>query len=69
MTITVYNSFKDFLPIFHKKFIAKPMIATKLLQQVDKNFDSFKHLACKYNCLDLNRILNCKNTIPVNRYI
>ena len=41
------------------------MIATKILQQIDKNFNNFKHLACEYNCLDLNRIQNCKNT----RYI
>ena len=47
----------------------KPMIATKMLQQIDKNFDSFKHLACEYNCLDLNRIRNCKNTNPITRYI
>ena len=47
----------------------KPMIATKMLQQIDKNFDSFKHLACKYNCLDLSRIRNCKNTNPITRYI
>ena len=45
------------------------MVATKILQQIDKNFDSFKHLACEYNCLDLNRIRNCKNTNPVTRYI
>ena len=69
LTKTVYNSFKDFHPIFYKKFIPKPMIATKMLQQIDKNFNSFKHLACEYNCLDLNRIRNCKNTNPVTRYI
>ena len=67
LTITVYNSIKDLHPIFYKKFIPKPMIATKLLYQIDKNFDSFKHLACEYNCLD--RIRNCKNTNPVTRYI
>ena len=60
LTITVYNSIKDFHPIFYKKYIPKPMIATKILQQIDKNFDNFKHLACEYNCLDLNRIRNCK---------
>ena len=69
ITITVYNSIKDFHPIFYKKFIPKPMIATKILQQIDKIFDSFKHLACEYNCLDLNQIRNCKNTSPVTRYI
>ena len=69
LTITVYNSIKDFHPIFYKKYIPKPMIATELLQQIDKNFDTFKHLACEYNCLDLNRIRNCKNTNPVTRYI
>ena len=69
ITITVYNSIKDFHPIIYKEFIPKPMIATKILQQIDKNFDSFKHLACEYNCLDLNRIRNCKNTNPVTRYI
>ena len=69
LTITVYNSIKDFHPIFYKKYITKPMIATELLQQIDKNFDTFKHLACEYNCLDLNRIRNCKNTNPVTRYI
>ena len=45
------------------------MIATKTLQQIDKNFDNFKHLACEINCLDLNRIPNCTNTDPVFRYI
>ena len=45
------------------------MIAIKLLYQIDKNFDIFKHLACKYNCLDLNQIGNCKNTNPVTGYI
>ena len=45
------------------------MIATKLLQQIDKNFDNFKHLACEYNYLDLNRIRNCENFNPVTRYI
>ena len=69
LTITVYNSIKDFHPMFYKKFILKPMIATKLLYQIDKNFDSFKHLACEYNCLDLNQTRNCKNTNPVTRYI
>ena len=69
LTITVYNSIKDFHPIFYKKNIPKPMIAIKILQQIDKNFDSFKHLACEYNCLDLYRIRNCKNTNPVTRYI
>ena len=69
LTITAYNSIKDFHPIFYKKFTSKPMIATKMLQQIDKNFDSFKHLACEYNCLDLNQIRNCKNTNPVTRYI
>ena len=69
LTITVYNSIKDFHPIFYKKIMPKPMIATEMLQQIDKNFDSFKHLACKYICLDLNRIRNCKNTNPITRYI
>ena len=45
------------------------MLATKLLYQIDKNFDNFKHLACENNCLDLNQIRNCKNTNPVTRYI
>ena len=45
------------------------MIATKMLQQIDKNFDNFKHLACEYNCIDLNRIRNCKNTNPITIYI
>ena len=69
LTITTYNSIKDFHPIFYKKYMSKPMIATKMLQQIDKNFDSFKHLACEYNCLDINRIRNCKNTNPVTRYV
>ena len=69
LTKTVYNSIKDFHPMFYKKYIPKPMIATKISQQIDKNFDSFKHLACEYNCLDLNRIRNCKNTNPVTRYV
>ena len=47
----------------------KPMIATKILQQIDKIFDNFRHLVCEYNCLDVNRIRNCKNTNPVTRYI
>ena len=33
LTITVYNSIKDFHPIFYKKYIPKPMIATKILQR------------------------------------
>ena len=69
LTITVYNSIKDFHPIFYKKFIPKPMVATKMLQRIDRNFDSFKHLVCEYDCLDLDRIRNCKNTNPVTRYI
>ena len=69
LTITVYNSIKDFHPIFYKKFITKPMIASKIVQEIDKNFDSFKYLACEYNCIDLNRIRNCKSTNPVTRYI
>ena len=69
LTITVYKSIKDFHPIFFKKHIPKAMIVTKILQQIDKNFDNFKHLACEYNCLDLNRIRNCKNINPVTRYI
>ena len=60
LNITIYNSIKDIHPIFYKKYIPKPMIATKILQQIDKNFNSFKHLACENNCLDLNRIRNCK---------
>ena len=47
LTITVYNSIKDFHPIFYKKHIPKPMIATKILQQIYENFDNFKHLACE----------------------
>ena len=69
LTTTVYNSIRDFHPIFYKKHIPKPMIATKILQQIDKIFDNFKHLACEYNCLDLNRIRNCKNTNPITRYV
>ena len=69
LTTTVYNSIKDFHPMFYNKYIPKPMIATKILQQIDKNFDNFKHLACEYNCLDLNRLRNCKNTNPVTRYV
>ena len=69
LTITVYNSIKDFHSIFYKKYIPKPILATKLLYQIDKNFDNFKHLACEYNCLDIDRIRNCKNTNPVTRYI
>ena len=69
ITITVYISIKDFHPIFYKKYIPKPMIATKILQQIDKNFANFKHSACEYNCLDLNRIRNCKKSNPVTRYI
>ena len=69
LTITVYNFIKDFHPIFYKKFIPKPMLVTKMLQQIDRNFDRFKHLACEYNCLELDRVRNCKNTNPVTRYI
>ena len=69
LTISVYNSIKDFHPIFYKKYIPKPMLATKLLYQIDKNFDNFKHLACEYDCLDIDRIGNCKNTNPITRYI
>ena len=42
------------------------MIVTKLLYEIDKNFDNFKHLVCTYHCLDLK---NCKNINPVTRYI
>ena len=69
LTITVYNSIEDFNPIFYKKFIPKPMLDNRLLYQIDKNFDIFKHLACEYDCLDLDRIRNCKNTNPSTRYI
>ena len=67
LTITVYNSIKDLNPIFYKKFIPKPMLATKLLYQIDKIFGNFKHSACEYNCLDIDG--NCKNTNPITRYI
>ena len=69
LTITVYNSIKDIHPIFYKKYIPKPMLANKLLQLIDKNFNNFKHLACEYNCLDIDQIGNCQNTNPVTRYI
>ena len=69
LTITVYNSIKDFHPIFYKKYIPKPMIAIKMLQQIDKNFDSLKHLACENNCLYLSQMWYCKNTNPITRYI
>ena len=69
ITITVYNSIKDFHPVFYKKSVPKPMTGTKLLQQIDRNFDNFKQLACEYSCLDLNRIRNCEKTNPVTRYI
>ena len=65
LTITVYNSIKDFHPIFYKKYIPKPMLATKLMYQIDKNFDNFKHLACEYDCLDINRIL----ILLLDRYV
>ena len=55
--------------MIYKKFIPKPTIATKILQQIDEKFDNFKHLVCEYNCLDLYQIRNCKNTVPVTRYI
>ena len=35
LIITTYNSIEDFHPIFYKKHIPKPMIATKKLQQID----------------------------------
>ena len=69
LTISTYNSIKNLNPIFYTKYIPKPMIVTKILQQIDKNFDNFKHLVCEYNCIDLNRIRNCKNTNPITRYI
>ena len=43
------------------------MIAIKMLQQIDKNFDSFKHWGCSFNCLE--EPWKCQNTNPVTRYI
>ena len=43
LTITIYNSIEDSHPIFYKKYKPKPMRAIKMLQQIHKNFDSFKH--------------------------
>ena len=64
----ITNSFiKQFTPIFYKTHIPKSMFATKILQLIDKNPDSFKHWVCDFNCV--NQPCICENNNPVTRYV
>ena len=43
------------------------MLATKILQMIDKKLDNFKHWGCDFNCV--KQLCNCKNKNPVCRYM
>ena len=43
------------------------MLATEILQLIDKNHDSFKDWGCKINCV--KPPCHCKNKNPVTRYV
>ena len=47
--------------------MAKPMLATKVIQMIDKNLDNFKHWVCDFNCAE--QPCNCDNKNPVSRYV
>ena len=53
--------------MLYKNHIPKSMLATKILQLIDKNLDNFKHWGC-----DFKRVKSpcyCKNKDPITRYV
>ena len=67
LTISTYNSIKNFNPLFYRDHIPKSMFINKKLQLIDKNLDNFKHWGCEFNCLE--EPWNCRNNIPVTKYV
>ena len=67
LTISTYNSIKNFNPIFYRDHIAKSMFINKILQLIDKDIKNFKHWGCDFNCLE--EPLKCNNTNPVTKYV
>ena len=45
----------------------KPMLMTKTLQLIDKNFDKFRNWVCSTSIS--TAVCYCRNTNPVARYV
>ena len=58
---------KKLNPFFYKNHIPKSMLATKILQLIDKNLDSFKDWGCDFYYI--KQACYCKNKDPVSRYV
>ena len=67
LTISTYNSIKNFNPIFYRDHIAKSMFINEILQLIDKDINNFKHRGCAYNCLE--EPWKCNNNNPVTKYV
>ena len=65
--IITYNSTKYFNPIYFKNHVPKPMLASKILQSIDKNPVNFKYWGCQINCV--KSTCHCKNNNPATRYV
>ena len=67
LTISTYNSIKNFNPIFYRDDIPKSMFINKILQLIDKDINNFKHWGCDFNCLE--ETWKCQNSNPVIKYV
>ena len=67
LTITTYNSVKNFNPIFYRGHIPKSMFISKIVQLINKDVNNFKHWACDFNCI--KDPWTCHNTNPVTRFV
>ena len=67
LTTSTLNSIEKFNPIFYRDYIPKSMFINKILQQVDKDLNNFKHWGCNFNCLE--EPWNCTNNNPVTKYV
>ena len=67
LTISTYNSIKNFNPLFYRDHIPKSMFINKILQLIDKDINKLKHWGCNFNCLE--EPWKCYNTNPVTKYV
>ena len=67
LTISTYNSIRNFNPLFYRSHIPKSMFINKILQLIDKDINNFKHWGCDFNCLNVP--WKCLNTNPVTRFV
>ena len=67
LTISTYNSIKNFNPIFYRDHIPKSMFIKKILQLIDRDINNFRHWGCNFNCIE--EPWKCVNTNPVTRFV